>query len=188
MKRIAVASSIACLGLVLTACGGGAEEDSAASAPSPAASVTHEGAGSDGQDADLLAVPETSAVEGELSSSESDADMTLTTGDSFEGEVVDLGIVEVSVGDRIGVPVPSDLIFGSDFASWNFELTLDPLVEQADLNREVTGQTFNVAAPTQQETALSYDIVAAGEGAIQISFTNPETGESTMIVVRIKST
>jgi len=187
MNRIALASSIAGLGLVLTACGGGSEEGSTAANPSPSASVTQEGAASDGLDGEMAAVPDTNAAEDESSSSEPNSDMTVAPEDSFEGEVVDLGMVEVSVGDRIGVPVPNDLIFNGDPATWNFQVQLDPLVQQADLNREDVGDFMFVADPTADESALSYDIVAAGEGAIRISFTNPEGGESTMIVVKITS-
>jgi len=109
--------------------------------------------------------------------------------ETFEGEITDLGTVEASVGDRISVPVPTDVVFGGgyDYVDWDFEVVLDPTIEQADLERTDVGKTISAAENKSDQSGLIYDVVAPGNGSIQISFTHPETKEASLIKVEVVS-
>ena len=180
MKTAGIALGALGLSLALTACGSGSDSTSSEPTPTQDASTSETAVES-------KSTPEESDAVNASTPSPSPEQTLDAPEDVFNGEVIDLGSVEVSVGDRIGVPVPRDMVFGGDSAAWDFQLDLGTLVEQADLEREDVPETLMVADSSAEESTLIYDVVASGEGVMRLSFTNPDSGESTMLVVRITS-
>ena len=70
---------------------------------------------------------------------------------------------------------------------WDFEVALDPTIEQADLERTDFGKTISAAQEKPDQSGLIYDVVAPGNGSIQISFTHPEIQEASLITVDVVS-